>query len=237
MGEATLAIFDLDGTIARHDTLWPYIGGYLWRHPRRWWRLPLCLAPLAAYLVGILDRGAVKGAVLHLTLGGIGRTELGEWTREYVRRLLHGGLYAEALECIAAHQRSRAHLVLLSASPDLYVPAIAVALGFDECVCTRLRWRPDGTLDGALASANRRGPEKTRCVQSLLAARQPRLSHAYGDSRADLEHLRLVSGGSYVNGKASQLFKCPSVRAVRWRRHGSAAPRPPALTQAPGGGG
>jgi phosphatidylglycerophosphatase C len=224
VSETALAIFDLDGTIARHDTLWPYIAGYLWRHPRRWWRLPLCLAPLAAYLVGFLDRGKLKGAVLRLTLGGVGRAELDDWTREYVQRLLRGGLYAEALECIAGLQRSQAHLVLLSASPDLYVPAIASALGFDECVCTRLRWRADNTLDGALASANRRGPEKTRCVQSLLAARQPGLSHAFGDSRADLAHLRLVRAGTYVNGKARHVVEIPNVRAVRWHRHGSAVP-------------
>jgi phosphoserine phosphatase len=27
--ENTLAIFDLDGTITRHDTLWPFISGFL----------------------------------------------------------------------------------------------------------------------------------------------------------------------------------------------------------------
>ena len=64
MGENALAIFDLDGTITRRDTLLPYIWGYLRRHPQRWWRLPLCLAPLGPYLLGRMDRGALKGAVI-----------------------------------------------------------------------------------------------------------------------------------------------------------------------------
>ena len=224
MSENTLAIFDLDGTITRHDTLWPYIRGYLWRRPGRWWRLPLCLAPLAAFAVGALDRGALKGAIIRLSLGGASRAELEDWSREYTDRLLQRGLYAEALTCIAAHRRMQSHLVLLSASPDLYVPTIASALGFDECVCTQLRWRADGTLDGALSSVNRRGPEKTRCVQSLLAGRQPQRSHAYGNSRADLGHLRLVSAGCYVNGPARHLTDWPNVRAVRWRTPGAAEP-------------
>src|SRR5262249_33605667 len=154
---------------------------YLWRHPGRWWRLPLCLGPLAAYAVGVLDRGSLKGTIIRLTLGGASRSDLDDWSRQYTRLLLQRGLYAEALTCIAAHRRMQSHLVLLSASPDLYVPMIASALGFDECVCTQLRWRTDGTLDGALASINRRGPEKTRCVQSLLTGRQPQRSHAYGN--------------------------------------------------------
>jgi len=223
-GETSLAVFDLDGTITRGDTLWRYIAGYLWRHPARAWRLPLCLLPLAGYAIRVLDRGALKGAVIRLTLGGASRRELDAWAREFTRRLLRDGLYAEALTCIAAHRRLRSHLVLLSASPDLHVPAIAAALGFDECICTQLRWRADGRLDGALASANRRGPEKARCVQALLASRQPQRSHAYGNSRADLEHLRLVSAGCYVNGPARHLADWPNVHAVRWRTPGSAEP-------------
>lgn len=229
VAESTLAIFDLDGTITRHDTLWPFIGGFLLRHPRRLWRLLLCLPPLARYALGGQDRGALKGSVIRATLGGLPRTALEQWVRVYTRRLLATGLYAEALTCIDAHRRAQAHLVLLSASPDLYVPQIASALGFDECVCSALRWHADGTLDGALATANRRGSEKTRCVMALLAEHQPLLSHAYGNSTADLEHLQLVSAGSYVNGPARDVAALPSVRAVRWstrapaRAAGSAA--------------
>jgi phosphatidylglycerophosphatase C len=216
VAESTLAIFDLDGTITRRDTLWPFISGYLLRHPRRWWRLPLCLAPLLRYFSSGRDRGALKGAVIHLTLGGLTRADLDAWAAQFTRRLIRTGLYAEALTCILAHRRAQAHLVLLSASPDLYVPRVAAALGFDECICTEVRWRADGTLDGALASANRRGAEKTRCVRALLAEHQPLLAHAYGNSRADLDHLRLVSAGTYVNGPPRDVHDLPSVRAVRW---------------------
>ncbi|HEV7432929.1 MAG TPA: HAD-IB family hydrolase [Steroidobacteraceae bacterium] len=216
MPENTLAIFDLDGTITRHDTLWPFIRGFLRRHPARWWRLAPCLVPVARYLCGRPDRGALKGAILHLTLGGVHREALAAWSAEYTARLLRGGLYAEALACIEVHRRAQTHLVLLSASPDLYVPVIAKALGFDECVCSQVRWRSDDTLEGTLASPNRRGPEKARCVRSLLTERQPLYSSAYGNSKADLEHLRLVSAGTYVNGSARDLTGLPNVRAVRW---------------------
>jgi phosphatidylglycerophosphatase C len=230
VAENNLAIFDLDGTITRHDTLWPYVRGFLWRHPRRWWRLPLCLGPALLYLAAHRDRGRLKSGVIRLTLGGVARASLARWSEAFTARLLRRGLYGEALLCLEAHRRTGAYLVLLSASPDLYVPVIARALGFDECLCTEVRWRPDGTLDGALASANRRGAEKARCVRSLLEERQPLLSHAYGNSRADLEHLRLVSAGTYVNGRWFQAARYPNVRAVRWRQHGRPVTFAPAAT-------
>jgi phosphoserine phosphatase len=188
MSEHNLAIFDLDGTITRHDTLAPFIAGFLWRHPWRMWRWVPCLEPLLRYALGLLQTG----------------------------------VYAEALECISAHRRNHHHLVLLSASPDLYAPEIAQSLGFDACICTEVRWRSDERLDGSLSSANRRGAEKARCVGVLLAEHQPLLSYAYGNSPADLEHLQMVSAGTYVNGSPAELVHLPNVRAVRWSRPGSA---------------
>jgi phosphatidylglycerophosphatase C len=217
----TLAVFDLDGTITRSDTLVRYLLGYLGRHPLRLWRLPLCLLPLLKYCLVEPDRGALKSAVIHLTLGGVTRGDLERWNRIFVARLLHGGVFAEALEQISAQRSAGAHLVLLSASPDLYVPAIAAALGFDEAICTQLRWHADGRLHGALRSANRRGAEKVRCLQALLQTHRPTRSCAWGNSPADLEHLQLVGAGTYVNGPPAALVNLPNVRAVRWSRRGS----------------
>lgn len=222
MDEGNLAIFDLDGTITRRDTLTPFIAGFLWRHPWRLWRWIPCLVPLLRYAAGQRDRGALKTSVIQLTLGGVANAQLASWAVHFTRRLLQTGLYAEALECIAAHQRSHDHLVLLSASPNLYAPQVAQALGFDACICTEVRWRSDDRLDGALSSANRRGAEKARCVGVLLAEHQPLLSYAYGNSPADLEHLQMVSSGTYVNGSSAELAYLPNVRAVRWWRPGSA---------------
>ena len=41
-------------------------------------------------------------------------------------------------------------------------------------------WQSDGALEGHLSSANRRGAEKARCVQAMLAEHKPLYSHAYG---------------------------------------------------------
>ena len=51
-----LALFDLDGTITRRDTLLPYVAGFLLRHPARLARLPRLLPALARLLRRRADR-------------------------------------------------------------------------------------------------------------------------------------------------------------------------------------
>ena len=198
-----LAVFDLDGTITRHDTLVPYALGYVMR--KRLWRLPTLLFVLPALLghaFGLTDRGGLKSAFIRATLGGCHRKDLERWTAAFVEHLLAQGLFARAVETIREHARAGDRLVLLSASTDLYVPAVAQALGFQEAICTGLSW--DGErLRGTLTTPNRRGEEKAGCVRALLA-RYPRAeSLAYGNAASDIPHLKLVDRGVLVNGSAA----------------------------------
>ncbi|MGC2030343.1 MAG: haloacid dehalogenase-like hydrolase, partial [Steroidobacteraceae bacterium] len=107
-----------------------------------------------------------------------------------------------ALAAVEAHRAAGDHLVLLSASPDLYVPRIGRNLGFERTLCTELAWRAE-RLDGGLRTANRRGAEKLRCL-TWLRTQYPGLPIvAYGNSAADLDHLRQADRALLVNGNAA----------------------------------
>ena len=194
-----LALFDLDGTITRHDTLIQYVLGYLKSRPWRLFGFLLVLPMALLHLLRIVDRGALKASLIHWTLGGSTREELEAWNARFVPALLAGGLFRDALERIAQHRQSGDVLVLMSASPDLYVPAIARELGFSETTCTGVRWNGD-RLHGALTTANCRGEEKARRLE-LLRASHPNLpTVAYGNADSDIPHLKLVDRGVLVNG-------------------------------------
>jgi phosphatidylglycerophosphatase C len=216
---SALAVFDLDGTITRRDTLLPFLLECLWRRP---WRLPRLLwavPMLCGYLIH-RDRGRFKGGLIHATLGGLSRDYLEHCVAQFVPRVLHEGLYAEALRAIEAHRRSGDRLVLMSASTDLYVPLIGHALGFAQTLCTQVRWRADGRLDGRLATANCQGAEKRRCLEALIARERPARVYAYGNSRDDLLHMRLAQHGIFVNGSAQLVQDSPGIEAVRWSERG-----------------
>ena len=198
-----LVVFDLDGTIARHDTLTPYALGFLIR--KRLWRLPALLFVLPAVLghaLGLIDRGGLKSVFIRATLGGCRRKDLERWTAAFAERLVAHGLFALAVQAIREHVRAGDHLVLLSASTDLYVPAIAQALGFQEAICTGLSWNGE-RLRGTLTTPNRRGAEKARCVTALRAQYPGVESVAYGNAASDIAHLKLVNRGVLVNGSAA----------------------------------
>ncbi|MDB6088585.1 MAG: family hydrolase [Gammaproteobacteria bacterium] len=202
-----LAVFDLDGTITRSDTLGPYVLGFLLQRPWptsvwRLLRLVRVLPTLMRYLVRLADEGQLKAAFIQATLGGSTRSDIEAWTASFVPRLRGRGLFAAALEQIARHRARGDHLVLMSASTDLYVPAIGRELGFAEVICTGVRW--DGEhLNGELTTPNRRGAEKVRCFTALRERHHDLAAVAYGNAASDLPHLRLAERGILVNGSRS----------------------------------
>jgi phosphatidylglycerophosphatase C len=212
-----LAVFDLDGTITRRDTLGPFLWGYLRRHAPR---LPRVLLALPAPFLFLIhhDRGALKGALIRAALGGLSRQTLAHWADEFVEQLIPRGVYAEALAAIAQHRANGDRLLLLSASTDLYVPRIAHRLGFDEVICSQVRWREDGRLDGRLASLNCRGQEKRRCLAEVLAREAPDKVYAYGNSGSDLPHMLLAHEAFLVNAPARLTrARGAQLRALRWQ--------------------
>jgi len=197
---AAIAIFDLDGTLTRRDTLLPYLVGFVGARPARWFSLVSVGLALVAFVFGRLGRDACKERIVRSCLGGAQRAELDEYTRGFVTRVLERGMHRRGLSVLDGHRARGAHLVLLSASVDLYVREIATRLGFHECVCTELSW--DGQrLIGTFASANRRGEEKSTVVRAIRE-RVPGSVAAYANSSSDLPHLEIADSPVLVNGSA-----------------------------------
>ncbi len=197
-----LAVFDLDGTITRHDTLVPYVVGFLKGRPWRWPGLLRVVPAIAQFALHKSDHGELKAALIRSTLGGATRADLNNWTERFTRALLADGLFSDARRAISAHRQAGDRLVLMSASTDLYVPAVGRLLGFDEVICTGVRWEGD-RLVGDLATPNRRGAEKARCLKELQERHPGMAIEAYGNAESDLEHLHLAQQGHLVNGSAA----------------------------------
>ena len=193
-----VALFDLDGTLSWRDTLLPFLVRYVLHHPWRLlgvWRLP---GALLGYLVD-RDRGLLKSRVIRLCMAGATRAEVRRAAVKYVADLrLNGRFRSEALAVLEQHRAAGDRLVLLSASPDCYVPLIGESLGFERTVCTELLWRAE-RLDGRLVTPNRRGPEKSVCL-AWLRTQYPGLPFiAYGNSDSDLDHMRHAERALLVN--------------------------------------
>ncbi len=197
---ATVAIFDLDGTLTWHDTLLPFLARYIGAAPSRLWRLWRLPAALLAYLRSGFERGVLKARLIQMALAGDRRAAIDVWASQFVATLQARGIFRPAaLGVLNEHRNAGHHLVLMSASPDLYVLKIGQLFGFAETICTVLSWQ-DGQLDGTLRGANCLGEEKLRQLE-LLRARFPDARFvAYGNSSGDLVHMAHVDQATLVNG-------------------------------------
>jgi phosphatidylglycerophosphatase C len=217
-----IALFDLDGTLTRRDTLVPYVLGFCLHHPLRLPRLITLPWQVLRYLFVHRDRGQLKQALIVAGLRGASREEIAHWNRRFVARLLRTGMHADALQRLAVHRASGDYLVLMSASPDLYVPTIARELRFNETICTGVRW--DGMiLAGELTTANRRGEEKLHGVQALRERYAGAHISAYGNGTSDVIHLRACESAYLVNGSSRATLEAARAGvAIGWPFHSGA---------------
>jgi phosphatidylglycerophosphatase C len=200
--KAWIALFDLDGTLTWRDTLLPFLVGFLRRRPHRalgLWRLP---GALARYWQD-RDRGVLKSSIIRMLMRGEKRPVLDAWAQTFVAGLKPKHRFRPlALAVVEAHRAAGDHLVLLSASPDLYVPLIGQLLGFERTLCTEIEWQDD-RLDGRLKTPNRRGEEKLRCLAWLREQYADTPVIAYGNAASDLDHLRSADRALLVNADSA----------------------------------
>ncbi|MGH7232969.1 MAG: HAD family hydrolase [Nitrospiraceae bacterium] len=214
-----LAVFDLDGTLTRRDSYLPYLIGFLVRHPRRLVRTLHLPWQVCRFVIGGISNTDLKRQFLHACLGGVRRAEVRRWTEAFVDGLIARGFRRDALAALEQHRQNGDVLVLLTASFDLYADELARRLKFDQVICTQAEWRGD-RLSGNLASPNRYGAEKLRCLTELKKAYPAATIIAYADHHSDLPLLRFADKGILINGTAhaQTLAARDGIPCLQWRR-------------------
>lgn len=182
-----VAAFDFDGTIARRDTLMPFLAAVAGRGAFA--RAALGRSPqLLRVAVGRADRDVEKEALIGRLLAGRDAAEVAAAGTAYAGRLWAAQRFRpEMLERLAWHRAEGHRIVIVSASLDSYLAPLAPKLGVDHVISCSLH-EEDGRLTGTLVGGNVRGAEKVRRLESWLAGAPVEL-WAYGDSAGDDELL------------------------------------------------
>jgi len=182
-GPKSVAVFDFDGTLTYSDSLLPFL-----RHACGSWRFLASLVLLVPLVIlarlGLLPDQAAKERYLTWMIGGKDRNELESLAISFAKGPLRRLENPEALEELQRHRDQGHRLVLLSASPDLYLEPWGRARGFHDIVSTRLEFR-NGSATGRILGANCKGAEKLHRMRDLLPDWDDCESWAYGDSPSD----------------------------------------------------
>ncbi|MCB1738573.1 MAG: HAD-IB family hydrolase [Gammaproteobacteria bacterium] len=209
--DAALVVFDLDGTLTRHDSFLPFLVGFLLRHPLRWPRVLRLPFAVLAFKLRLRSNTWLKIRFLRAILGGLRKDQITPWVIEFTDRLIARGIPAQAFEQLAKHQQDSDFLLLATASPDLYVHRIAEHLGFNAVICTELDWGPDGDSLSGLMDGNCYGEEKLRRIQTWMQPQSfPGIQTAYSDHISDLPLLTAATHGVAVNPSKALALISPS---------------------------
>ena len=214
-----VAAFDLDGTLTEGGSVFPWL-----RHvagsARTFQRTLRLIVPLS---IGAIRSGqwadSAKERLFHGLLAGRTLDDILDQSRSFaLEHLAHEGR-ANVLARLAWHLAQGHDVVIVSASPQIYVEVIAEALGAVAGLGTRLGVDPRGTLTGSYLGRNCRGREKMRRLDAWIVARDyeiPPTVYAYGNSRGDR---RLLSGATHPFdvgklGRIGTLRKYPRLQSV-----------------------
>jgi phosphatidylglycerophosphatase C len=188
-GGRPVAVWDLDGTLTRTDTLLPFL--------RRIAGTAAVLRALAAAGRELPVRDAAKALVLQRLLGGRTLAEVDRIARGYAARVAAARLRPDSFDRWTWHRDAGHRLVIATASPGVYVRHLGRHLGADEVICTEMAV-VNGRLTGALKGGNCRGAEKARRVLAHLAEHPSGHVWAYADGDADRPLLALADTGIRV---------------------------------------
>ncbi|ODP32669.1 HAD-IB family hydrolase [Pandoraea sp. ISTKB] len=181
-----VAAFDFDGTISTTDSLRVFVRSTVGTP-----RFVLGALLAAPWLLGaafhLIDRGTAKAAFLRATLGARPRAQLDADAQRFVQDRLPALLRPEMLARVRQHRALGHRIVLVSASPGVYLRPWAASVGFEAVLCTELAFDAQDRFAGVFAQPNCWGPEKVRRLEAWWGPTPPRVLFAYGDSRGDKE--------------------------------------------------
>lgn len=195
-----LAVFDVDDTLTRGDSL-KWFGWYVFKHGGlRISYLPLLALCAVKYVLRLCSAGVFKAAVLQALLSGSRVSAAEELAEGFAVEILLGKLFPLGAERLRWHKEQHHRIVLLSASPEIYLKKFSDLVGADSLICTRLVMR-DGYLTGELNGKNCKGEEKLKrlSAEASLSGADWRLSYGYGNSAEDIPFLQALGNPLAIN--------------------------------------
>jgi phosphatidylglycerophosphatase C len=213
-----VAAFDLDGTLSDGGSVFKWLR-YLRGSRATYFASARLALPL---LVGAIRSGpwadSAKERLFGRLLIGLDANDVRTTSREFALRHFQAHGRPKVLERLQWHLREGHGVVIVSASPQIYVDVVVEMFGADGGLGTRLAVDARGRLTGSYLGKNCRGKEKLRRLNEWTQERFPDLEpviYAYGNSRGDRRLLRAATFPYNVGrlGPFSRLRQFPRLKS------------------------
>ncbi|ENW15461.1 Phosphoserine phosphatase [Acinetobacter haemolyticus CIP 64.3 = MTCC 9819] len=183
-----LALFDFDGTLYPKDSFTRFIFFALPKHHVILKGLKI-LPWIQAYYLGLYPAHAMRPRLFQTMFKGVTAKQIQSIAINYAQQIIKE-LDPDLLQQLYLHQQRGDHVVLVSASIDLYLAPICELLNI-ELICTETEII-NGTLSGHYQSLDCSCEQKKIRVLQQYNLNEYHQVYAYGNSHEDLEMFSLT---------------------------------------------
>jgi len=209
-----LAIFDIDYTITRKETLMEFFKYLVSKDIKNIKFLPRALYSGLMYGVKVYDEKRVKECFLKF-IENIDEAELAKITKSFYDEKISKILYKDAVDMIKKLKKEGYMVVLISASPEFYVKEFYAIKEVDLIIGTKFTFE-GGKFIRKMDGNNCKGEEKVRRLNKVLKEKNIKVdfknSYMFSDSLSDKPLLDLVGNPYLINYK-----KKHEIEILRWK--------------------
>ena len=209
-----LAIFDIDYTITRKETLMEFFKYLVSKDIKNIKFLPRALYSGLMYGVKIYDEKRVKECFLKF-IENIDEAELAKLTKLFYDERISEILYKDAVDMIKKLKKEGYMVILISASPEFYVKEFYAIKEVDLIIGTKFTFE-GGKFVRKMDGNNCKGEEKVRRLNEFLKEKNIKVdfknSYMFSDSLSDKPLLDLVGNPYLINYK-----KKNEIEILRWK--------------------
>ncbi|MGL5380873.1 HAD-IB family hydrolase [Clostridium sp.] len=209
-----LAIFDVDYTITRKETLMELFKYIIHRDKSNIKFLPRALFSGLMYGIGVFDEKKVKEKFLKF-IDGIDEKDLALLVKDFYKDRLSNILYADAIDMIKRLKKEGYKVYLISASPEFYLREFYNIKEVDMVIGTKFIF-DKGKFARMMDGHNCKGEEKVRRLKEVLEKEKLEIdfedSYMFSDSLSDKPLLDLVGKPYLINYKKKHDFEI-----LRWK--------------------
>jgi HAD superfamily hydrolase (TIGR01490 family) len=210
-----LAIFDVDYTITKRETLFEFFMFLISKKPKLILHIPKSFGASLLYAAKLMSAGDAKRYFMSF-IRNIHEDELKKLVKEFYSKRLSNIFYVDAINTMKKLKSEGYKIYLISASAEFYLEELYNIKEVDKVIGTRFKFT-NGYYSEEIIGENNKGEEKVRRLMEFLEKEKIEVdfknSYMYSDSLSDLPLLKLVGHPYLINSTK----KKHNIEVLKWK--------------------
>ncbi|AKN33896.1 HAD family hydrolase [Clostridium carboxidivorans P7] len=210
-----LAIFDVDYTLTKRETLMEFYLFMLKKDPKLIIHLPKSFVSVLSYAFKVLEAGKAKENFISF-IDGIEEIKMKRLVEEFYRTRLSKIFYKDAIDTIKKLKAEGCKIYLISASAEFYLDELYNIKEVDMVIGTRFTCE-NGKYRRKIVGENCKGEEKVKRLMEVLKKENVEVdfknSYMFSDSLSDMPLFNLVGNPFLINYKKGH----DKIKILNWK--------------------